>query len=420
MSTPQGDLGSCGGVIMIRFGPAGIPLSCKGRTLKDGIEDIHNLGLNAMEVQMVRVNVFERFPDEEEVGLTPLDIESDLIMEIARMKGKKEVRITQPTEKIRDDDSLITLASGLVQNYIELNELGEMGRQMDVELSMHTPYYMDLASNSDLTERCMDNIRWAGIMTDQMGGGIVVTHMGLYGDGDRKRAKKAITNNITDIMGWWEEKKLCPLLGLETSGRQEVFGSLEEILEICDDVKGVVPVINFAHVHAREGGGLREPQDFGALLDRVKDCVDGHFYTHFSGVEHEGGNEKRITPIKKGDLRFEPLADFLVDEDPNITVISSSPLLEHDAMYMKVIYERVLTKRVAKELKNRKANKAEKKSAIHDEEEEDLAEDLELDEIDKPPKIKERSRKESTSDAKDAASGQPKTSSSKPAAKKKK
>ena len=44
---------------MIRFGPAGIPLSCKGRTLKDGIEDVHNLGLNAMEVQMVRVNVVE-------------------------------------------------------------------------------------------------------------------------------------------------------------------------------------------------------------------------------------------------------------------------------------------------------------------------------------------------------------------------
>ena len=54
-----------------------------------------------------------------------------------------------------------------------------MGRQMDVELSMHTPYYMDLASNSDLTE-CMDNIRWAGIMTDQMGGGIVVRTWALW------------------------------------------------------------------------------------------------------------------------------------------------------------------------------------------------------------------------------------------------
>ena len=55
---------------MIRFGPAGIPLSCKGRTLKDGIEDVHGLGLNAMEVQMVRVNVMPRSPDDETAGET--------------------------------------------------------------------------------------------------------------------------------------------------------------------------------------------------------------------------------------------------------------------------------------------------------------------------------------------------------------
>ena len=38
----------------VRFGPAGIPLSCKGRTLKDGLEDIYALELNAMEIQLVR------------------------------------------------------------------------------------------------------------------------------------------------------------------------------------------------------------------------------------------------------------------------------------------------------------------------------------------------------------------------------
>lgn len=342
---------------MIRFGPAGIPLSCKGRTLRDGIEDVHGLGLNAMEVQMVRVNVFDRFPDEEEVGLSPLEVESDLIMEIVRVKNKKEVRITKPTEKIREDDALITLASGLAQNFIELRELGQMGKEMDVQLSMHTPYYMDLASNSELTARCMDNIRWAGIMTDQMDGNLVVTHLGLAPDKTKKQAKKNITENIASIMEWWEENKIKPLLGFETSGRQEVFGSLDEVLEMCDQIKGTVPVINFAHAHARDNGSLREPSDFGALLDKIRDYVGGNFYTHFSGVEHEGGNERRITPIKKGDLKFEPLADYLAEEYPNITIISSSPLLEHDAMYMKVIYERVLTKRVAKETKVKKNGK---------------------------------------------------------------
>jgi len=143
---------------LIRFGPAGIPLSCKGRTLKDGIEDVHNLGLNAMEVQMVRVNVVERPPDEEEVGSSPLGIEGDLIVEIIRQKGKKSERITRLDEEIEEDDSLITLASGLVQNYKELEMLGRMGKELDVELSMHTPYYMDLTSNTDLTRKSMDSI----------------------------------------------------------------------------------------------------------------------------------------------------------------------------------------------------------------------------------------------------------------------
>ena len=45
---------------MIRFGPAGIPLSCKGRTLQDGIEDVHNLSLSALEIQMVRDSSYKR------------------------------------------------------------------------------------------------------------------------------------------------------------------------------------------------------------------------------------------------------------------------------------------------------------------------------------------------------------------------
>lgn len=342
---------------------------------------------------MVRVNVFDRFPDEEEVGLSPLEVESDLIMEIVRVKNKKEVRLTRPTEKIREDDALITLASGLAQNFIELRELGQMGKEMDVQLSMHTPYYMDLASNSELTARCMDNIRWAGIMTDQMEGNLVVTHLGLAPEKTKKQAKKNITENIASIMEWWEDNKIKPLLGFETSGRQEVFGSLDEVLEMCDQIKGTVPVINFAHAHARENGSLREPADFGALLDRVRDYIGGNFYTHFSGVEHEGGNERRITPIKKGDLKFEPLADYLAEENPSITIISSSPLLEHDAMYMKVIYERVLTKKVAKESKVRKAEKDrdEEEDEVEYEALGDEAENEEVPEVPRPrPKVEKQ------------------------------
>jgi len=42
------------------------------------------------------------------------------------------------------------------------------------------------------------------------------------------------------------------------------------------------------------------------------------------------------TQIKKSDLNFEPLAEFIIEEGSwlDMTLISDSPLLEHDAMYM--------------------------------------------------------------------------------------
>ena len=333
---------------MIRFGPAGIPLSCKGRTLKDGIEDVHNLGLTALEVQMVRANIIERCPEEEEIGMSLIDLEEGLIVEIIRDDGTEEISLCDKNTVIEEDDVLICMAYGITNSYADLITIGNMARQLDVSVSMHTPYYMDLGANNELTAKCMDNIRHAGLLTDALQGNLVVTHMGLYNGQPPLVTMENITNNIMAIMDWWHDVGLKPKLGLEVSGRQEVFGSLDEILEICDQVKGVVPVLNFPHYHARENGALMDSQDFLDVLDKVASYAQGALHTHFAGVEYDDGNERRLTPIKKGDLRFEQLAEALVEERPEITIISSSPLLEHDAMYMKVIHERVLTKKVAK------------------------------------------------------------------------
>ena len=56
---------------------------------------------------------------------------------------------------------------------------------------------------------------------------------------------------------------------------------------------------------------------------------------------------RKDTEYLKSDLNFEPLAEFLVEEGDwlDVTIISDSPLLEHDAMYMKLIMERVEARR---------------------------------------------------------------------------
>ena len=336
---------------MIRFGPAGIPLSCNGRTLKDGIEDVHNLGLTAMEAQLVRAHVQERACEPEEIGAKPRNLTTDMVIEIVRKKGEKDEVISDLDEPIKKGDTLVTLTSGIARSYPELRQLKTMADELDVALSIHTPYYMDLVGEGELSFKSMDSIKWGGLMANELGATVVVTHMGLYGDVSPKTAQKHIKDRIQTLAKWYRKQGIDVPIGLELSGRQEIFGALPEVIKTCREVDGTVPVVNFSHYHARESGLLREPKDFDKLLEQVEDYVDGPVYTHFSGVEHEGGNEKRFTSIKKGDLRFEPLAEAIVDRNQPITIISGSPLLEHDAMYMKVILERVLAKRVSKETK---------------------------------------------------------------------
>jgi len=278
----------------IRFGPAGIPLSCKGRTLKDGIEDIHALQLDAMEVQLLR-----------------------------------------PMREINEDLALIK----------------ELGEELDVALMVHAPYYMDFLGEEEYVKRSIKNVLWSSEIAVQLGASMVVTHIGMYHDMDEKEALEGAIKNIRLIRDKLKRGGLDIRIGIETSGRQKVFGSLEEVLQINKRVKGTLPVLSVGNLHSREGGNLREVEDFDDLFESVmKVTGEGSFYIHFSGVEHSDGDKVMSTPIKKGDLRFDPLAESMLNHPEwDFTVISESPLLEHDAVYMKLILERILLRKRQKE-----------------------------------------------------------------------
>src|SRR6266508_288964 len=157
------------GLSMIRFGPSGIPLSCKGRTLRDGIEDVHNLGLTAMEVQLVRVNLNERYAGDEDVGRTPREILGELTVQIGRKEDRKEVLISSLDEKIEKGDVLYSLASGIAGDYQELQQLGDLARELDIELSLHTPYYWDLAAADGPPKKGVQSVVGGGMLAEAMG-----------------------------------------------------------------------------------------------------------------------------------------------------------------------------------------------------------------------------------------------------------
>jgi len=276
---------------MIRFGPAGIPLSCKGRTIRDGIEDIHALGLHSMEIQLVRGKYVDELDDFE--------------------------------------------------------ELGGIAHSLDIHMAIHAPYYMDFLGNGYMRNKSTKFLEFAGEVGNKIGARTVVTHIGPYHGISSREAIERLVPIFREIRDHYLTNNYRPQIGVELSGKPDLFGSIREITEICHRVRGVIPVINWPHLHARGNRWLNDRDSFKrvfAYLDRTLGLEK--YYMHFSGVEFDvEGNERHYSPIKKGEIKFEYLAETILENNYNVIVISDSPLMEHDAMYMKLITERVESRR---------------------------------------------------------------------------
>ena len=282
----------------IKLGPAGIPLSCKGRTIVEGMDDIISLGLETMEVQTVRM-------------IAP-------------------------------------------QHFEQYWQAGVLANKTEFEMNIHGPYYSELLGDRVERGRSLTKIESTLQAAKTINARHITLHAGHYGEMGRGRAANeqlanvyaGIVDRVHEI--WHDDEDIYPVfpwlkdgtpskIGIETSGRQELWGSLEEVLEVVNHVEGTVPVLNIAHIHSRGHGSMRTSEDYGEMFDLVRETIGTkEFYCHFSGVEHRTGNAMHYTQIKKSDLNFEPLAEFIVEEGGwlDITLISDSPLLEHDAMYM--------------------------------------------------------------------------------------
>ncbi|MCI4336163.1 MAG: TIM barrel protein [Thermoplasmata archaeon] len=335
---------------MIRFGPAGIPLSCKGRTLRDGISDVHHLGLTAMEVQFIKVNPLARVVLDEEVGKSPRELVQQLIVGVtANGRVHAPPSAAALSGPLHRRDMLSTLTWSLAKDYPDLQQTRDLARALDVDLTLHAPYYVDFFGSAEARARSIRQIQWAVVLADGLGASKTVTHLGFYGPPERAESILELTAIAKELSEWTREFSHGAVrLAIEPSGHPDVFGSRDEVLELARKVRGIVPVLNLPHLAARDRTTFEEPEQLKPVIDQFVEASGGALYLNFSGVEMYGPGEFRLTPIKRGHVRFDPLAEVLADRDYDATVISSSPLLEHDAMYMKLLYERALSRRWVK------------------------------------------------------------------------
>jgi len=269
----------------IFLGPAGIPTVCRISSSVEGIKTVAEIGLNAMEVEFVR---------------------------------------------------------GVHMNSKMAEEVGKAAKEFDVRLSVHAPYYINLSSEEKIKveaskKRILDSLERGSLM----GADIVCMHAGYYGKLTKEQTYEKIKAECKELVEKTKSENWDVILGLETTGKVSQFGTVDEIVRLCKEVKGCGIVVDPAHIFARHAGTI----DYSEIFDRLKVLKLRHVNFHFSGIKwrsaDEGGNEWHHLPISVNEPPFEPLAKEILKRKIDVTVICESPVLEQDSLIMKNIFERM-------------------------------------------------------------------------------
>jgi len=267
------------------FGTGGTPRSTKGQSSVSGIKRIRELSLDCMELEFVQgVRMGE--------------------------KGAQNV-----------------LEASLKEN---------------VALSVHAPYYINLNSYDDeKLKASQERIYQAARIGSLCGAESIVFHPAFYQKSSKEDTYKKVSEALEKLTGQLRDEGINAVLRPETMGKPAQFGTLEEVLTLSAEIEGVMPCLDFCHLHSREGKENSYPE-FNSILSRVEEVLGkegiSNMHMHVSGVEYGANGEKRHLSLKDSDFNYPELMQVLKEFKTEGRIILESPVLEQDALMLRKVY----------------------------------------------------------------------------------
>lgn len=237
--------------------------------------------------------------------------------------------------------------NGLSASAESLLLIGQEAKRQGIAMSLHAPYFISLSSVEAIKRlNSVEYIRRSLSAARLLGAKTIVVHTGSAAKITRQEAMAFAKDTLYKMLESVDTYGV--LIGLETMGKQNQLGTLEEVIELCFMDKRLVPVVDFGHMNARECGGVFTSADdyrrvFDAIGERLGDAVAQNLHCHFSKIEWTAAGEKRHLTFDDAVFGpdFEPLAEAIAREGLSPTVIcESSGTQTRDARRMKDAYER--------------------------------------------------------------------------------
>ncbi len=268
------------------FGTAGVPRSSRTASTMDGIKRIAELGLGCMELEFVQ-------------GVRMGEAGARLVAETAQSQG--------------------------------------------IKLSAHGPYYINLNAREPekiaaSQQRILQTARIGAIC----GAKSIAFHAAFYLGDPPEKAYQAVKKALAEIINQLKRENNQVWLRPEVMGKPSQFGTIEEVLNLCNELEGVGICMDFAHWHARTGQSNSYPE-FASILEQIKQGLGepalADMHIHVSGIAYGKKGERNHLNLEESDLRYVELLQALKDYKAGGLVICESPNLEEDALLLQESYK---------------------------------------------------------------------------------
>ena len=267
------------------FGTAGTPHSARAKTTILGIERIAELGLGCMEIEFV-----------------------------------KGVRMAESSAR----------------------QVAEVATRGGIKLSAHAPYFLNFnAHEPEKIRASQDRLLQTARIASLCGAESVAFHIAFYLGDPPEKAYSTIKKYLEETLNQIKRENNQVWIRPEVMGKRSQFGTVEEILNLCTELEGLAPCLDFAHWHARTGG-FNSYQEFAAILRQVKERLGraalDDMHIHVAGIAYGKKGETKHLNLKESDFQYAELLQALKDYDAKGMVICESPNLEEDALLLQQTY----------------------------------------------------------------------------------